>query len=109
MNGHCRLDVPEAGPPCACAEIPARLRVLWGWPLDVDRSPAHALEWLPRIGPARAAAIVAARPLGELAALERIPGIGPATRRALARHLYAGTDPVCEGPERGSADAATAG
>jgi hypothetical protein len=58
-------------------------RLLFGLPLDPNRADRASLEALPGIGPARAAAIEAARcrrPFLELADLERVPGIGPLTR-----------------------------
>ncbi len=58
------------------------VRLLFGLTLDLNRADAQALEVLPRIGPRRAAAIVAARttaPFDSLSDLERIAGIGPAT------------------------------
>jgi competence protein ComEA len=63
---------------------PARL--LFGFPLDLNREDARALEVLPGIGAVRAAAIVRERerrPFRDLRDLERVRGIGPATRRAL--------------------------
>jgi competence protein ComEA len=63
---------------------PARL--LFGLALDPNRADAASLEVLPGIGPARAAAIVAARCERRFASpreLERVPGIGPRTRERL--------------------------
>lgn len=58
---------------------------------DPNTAPRLVLLALPRIGPARAGAILAARkqaPYRSLADLDaRVPGIGPATAAALAPHL----------------------
>ncbi|MFI5319307.1 MAG: ComEA family DNA-binding protein [Myxococcota bacterium] len=62
-------------------------RLLYGAPLDANREPAEALALLPRIGPARATAIVAERPLCSLADVDRVPGIGPITVQGLAQSL----------------------
>jgi competence protein ComEA len=92
---------PEPPPPCAgpaaldapaphtlhvvCAGgAPLRgpARLLFGLRLDPNRADAAALEALPGIGPARAAAIVAERdrrPFASLDALTRVHGIGPRT------------------------------
>ena len=67
---------------------PARL--LFGLRLDPNRADARALEVLPGIGPARAAAIVAEReraPFRELAQLRRVKGIGPVTLRRISPFL----------------------
>lgn len=57
-------------------------------PIDVDRVDAAALEALPGIGPALAARIVDDRarrgPFGSSDGLERVRGIGPALARRLA-------------------------
>lgn len=60
---------------------PARL--LFGLPLDLNRARPEALELLPRIGPRRAEAIVAARPYARVEELTRIAGIGPVTLAGL--------------------------
>jgi competence protein ComEA len=70
-----------SGPPL---RGPARL--LFGLPLDPNRADARALQALPGIGPARAAAIVAERgrrPFRDVADLRRVPGIGPVTLRRI--------------------------
>jgi competence protein ComEA len=62
------------------------LRVL-GLPVDPNRADTLTLETLPGVGPARAAAIVAARearPFAASADLGRVPGIGPKTLARLA-------------------------
>ena len=63
---------------------PARL--LFGLHLDLNRASEHALEALPAIGPARAAAIVrarASRRFESLDDLQRVAGIGPKTSEGL--------------------------
>lgn len=70
---------------------PARL--LYGLRLDLNRADPRALEALPGVGPARAAAIArerARRPFTGAADLARVAGIGPATVRALRPHVQAG-------------------
>jgi competence protein ComEA len=64
-------------------------RLLFGLPLDLNRADPRDLEVLPGIGPARARAIVAARPFCRAADLARVPGIGPATLRRLAGRVSA--------------------
>jgi competence protein ComEA len=62
-------------------------RRLFGLPLDPNRASPASLETLPGIGPARAAAIAAARserPFCRLDDLDRIPGIGPRTLEKLS-------------------------
>jgi hypothetical protein len=62
-------------------------RLLYGERLDPNREPAEVLALLPGLGPVRAAALVAARPLCSLADVDRVPGVGPATLRQLATRL----------------------
>jgi hypothetical protein len=72
------------------AQIRGPARLLFGMPLDVNRATQEALEALPAIGPARAAAIVRARAdrrFESLADLERVPGIGRKTSEGL--HAWA--------------------
>ena len=72
------------GPGAALAGAP---RLLFGLPLDLNRADAVALEALPGIGPGRAAAIVRARrvaPFCRVGELDRVPGLGTATRARLA-------------------------
>jgi competence protein ComEA len=75
------LASPEPGEPRAVPELL----------LDPNTAPAEVLMALPRVGPVRAQAIVAARqsaPLGSLEDLERrVRGIGPATAAALQPYL----------------------
>jgi competence protein ComEA len=57
--------------------------------VDVDRADAAELDRLPRVGPQLAQRIVEEReangPFGSLDGLARVPGVGPAMRRALER------------------------
>lgn len=63
-------------------------------PVDIDFASAAQIEALPRVGPALAARIVGNRDslgaFGSLEALGRVPGIGPATLRALAPQVTFG-------------------
>jgi DNA uptake protein ComE-like DNA-binding protein len=68
-------------------------RLLYGERLDPNREPAEVLALLPGLGPARAAALVSARPLCSLADVDRVPGIGPATLRQLAPRLALAPSP----------------
>lgn len=52
--------------------------------LNLNSATQEQLEALPRIGPALAERIMAARPLGSLADLDAVSGIGPATLEELA-------------------------
>jgi hypothetical protein len=73
---------------------PARL--LFGARLDANRADGLALEALPGIGPARAAAILrsrADRPFARVADLERVHGIGPRTLARIAPWLEVGAGP----------------
>ena len=47
--------------------------------VNLNRATAATIETLPGIGPKTAAAIIAARPLKDLKALDDVPGIGPKT------------------------------
>jgi competence protein ComEA len=82
---------------------PARL--LFGQGLDPNRADVAALEALPRVGPARAAAIAAERcrrPFASPAELVRVAGIGPATAAQLSPWL------AVEEPPRADCAAASA-
>ena len=78
----------------SCAKEPGKLppvrgpaRRLFGLPLDPNTASPATLEILPGIGPARAAAIAAARssrPFCELDDHDRVPGIGPRTLEKLS-------------------------
>ena len=87
-GGHTRRVLCGDRPGGAAVRGPAR--VLFGLGLDPNRADAAALEALPGVGPARAAAIVADRARGDyrsLADLGRVPGIGPVTLRRAAPWL----------------------
>lgn len=83
-----RLRRTEDGA-CSLDEHPldATVRLALGVPLDVNREPASGLEALPGVGPALARKIVQGRPYASLADLERVRGIGPKKRGALAPFL----------------------
>jgi hypothetical protein len=75
----------ENGHTKASLRGPARL--LFGLTLDLNVADVAALEVLPRIGPRRAAAIVATREEERFASMDdlaRVPGIGPRTLEGLA-------------------------
>jgi competence protein ComEA len=79
-------------------ELDGALPLLFGGRIDLARADAAALEVLPRVGPALAAAIVAERervPFCRLDDLERVRGIGPRTRVGLESWLEPGRDPRC--------------
>ncbi|MCP4003181.1 MAG: competence protein ComE [bacterium] len=84
----------------------ARLRLVLGFPLALNTGSARDLQLLPGIGPARSSAIVeerlAAGDYRDLADLaDRVHGIGSATLRALAPHVFVGArDPACAPPLR---------
>jgi predicted flap endonuclease-1-like 5' DNA nuclease len=60
-------------------------------PIDLDRADSAALDLLPGIGPALAARIVADRaangPFGSLEQLQRVKGVGPALAARVAPHV----------------------
>ena len=73
-------------------------RLLFGLPIDLNRAAPDALEVLPGIGPARAAAIArerAVRPFCAVDELERVPGIGATTRARLAAWVEVGPAAGC--------------
>lgn len=86
-----RLGFPPPSPTIATEAPgvrPATRRVTGGTLIDLDVASAREMESLPRIGPSFAARIVANRdslgPFGSLDGLERVRGIGKATRALLA-------------------------
>jgi len=92
----CVLAVESGAAPCACAELPARWRLLQGLPIPLNRSDARELAAIPGIGPARARAIAAQGPYEAVADLVRVPGIGPKLAERVAAHAFArGPDPAC--------------
>jgi hypothetical protein len=94
---------PEA--PSEPERAPAGAAVLlFGGRLDPNRAEPVALEALPGIGPARAAAIVAAReeaPFCAVAELRRVRGIGPVTLARVAPMLQVDPPPGCGPGGRG--------
>jgi hypothetical protein len=107
-GAHSGAATCAGGPPL---RGPARL--LFGQALEANRDDAAALEVLPGLGPARAAAIVAARcerRFTSHADLARVPGIGARTRERLARTLAVdpSAEPPC-GPGAGAAGPPRAG
>jgi competence protein ComEA len=105
--GHTRRVICDPDRPGRALRGPAR--VLFGLGIDPNTADAAALEALPGVGPARAAAIVAARgdgPYRTLADLGRVRGIGPVTLRRAAPWLaFAGAEP--SGGGAGSLEADT--
>jgi hypothetical protein len=97
----CAEPRAEAGARVRCAGAPGAApvgapRLLFGLRLDPNTAAPAALEVLPGIGPARAAAIAAERcraPFRSLAELERVPGIGARTRERLAPFLQVAAAP----------------
>jgi competence protein ComEA len=65
--------------------------------VDLDRASERDIEALPWVGPALARRIVANRDsfgaFGSLDALERVKGLGPATRKRLANRVTFSADP----------------
>ncbi len=87
-DGHTRRVACDAAP--GGTELRGPARVLFGLGIDPNTADAAALEALPGVGPARAEAIVADRAHGEyrsLADLGRVRGIGPVTLRRAAPWL----------------------
>ncbi len=90
--GHTLSVACDGGPP-----LRGPARRLFGLPLDPNREAAAALETLPGIGPARAAAIVderLRRPFTSVAELSRVRGIGARTLARIAPWLRVGGDPL---------------
>jgi competence ComEA-like helix-hairpin-helix protein len=72
------------------AEIRGPARLLYGLKLDLNRVNAAALEALPGVGPARAEAILRSRemqPFQTVEQLRNISGIGPVTLKQLRPYL----------------------
>jgi competence protein ComEA len=82
------LDPGSAPEPAASDPPPhGAMRLLYGERLDANREPPDVLALLPGIGPARARALIEARPLCSLADVDRVAGIGPVTLRTLSDRL----------------------
>ncbi|MBO6937139.1 MAG: helix-hairpin-helix domain-containing protein [Deltaproteobacteria bacterium] len=60
-------------------ESPGAIALREGRPIDVNHASQADLELLPRVGPAIAGRIVAARPFTSIEDLQRVRGIGPRT------------------------------
>lgn len=77
---------------------PMRERLVFGLPIELNQASQEALEAIPGLGPARAAAIIADReangPFRRVADLERVRGIGPATREKLEAFLSVDADAI---------------
>jgi len=89
--GHSVELTCTGGEPAPPVRGPARRLV--GLPIDPNRADAATLESLPGVGPARAAAILAARaqrPFRRVEDLEHVPGIGPRTLAGLAPWIAVG-------------------
>lgn len=94
---HPQVRPGEGLVPVACdaarpgeAPLPGAAVLLFGGRLDPNHATPHALEALPGVGAARAAAIVRearVRPFCAPADLERVPGIGPVTRLRFAHWI----------------------
>jgi competence protein ComEA len=84
-----RIDVGPRSPRVAQDGVPTGRSTVVGAaePIDLDRATAAEIEALPRVGPALARRIVANRdsmgPFGNIDALRRIRGLGPATLKLL--------------------------
>lgn len=76
------VAVPRFGEEPPAVSAPAGTDAAAAGPLDLNRADVAALETLPGVGPATAAAIVAHReehgPFASVTALDEVPGIGPA-------------------------------
>jgi DNA uptake protein ComE-like DNA-binding protein len=87
-----RRERPPARPsPGALTRAPRPSPAAPAAPIDVDVADSAALDRLPGIGPALAARIVADRAargaFGSVAGLERVRGIGPALGKRVAPHV----------------------
>jgi competence protein ComEA len=86
--GHSVALTCADGAPDRPVRGPARRLV--GLPIDPNQADAATLETLPGIGPARALAIVEARPFRRIEDLDRVPGIGPRTLAGMAAAIAIG-------------------
>ena len=71
-----------AGPPTYATT--ASVRPLISGRVNLNTATEEQLEALPKVGPALAARLIAARPYRSLADLDRVRGVGPSTLRLLA-------------------------
>lgn len=79
-NERGRAAAPTKAPVVvAPPESPGAIALREGRRLDINHASAADLELLPRVGPAIAARIVAARPFRSAEDLQRVRGIGPRT------------------------------
>ncbi len=89
-----RLGFPPPSPTIITGGVQEARRTAGGILIDLEVATATEIERLPRIGPALAARIVANRdsvgPFGSLEGLDRVKGIGKATRKLLAPHVTFG-------------------
>jgi hypothetical protein len=101
-GGHTRRVTCDGVP--GGAELRGPARVLFGLGIDPNVADAAALEALPGVGPARAEAIVAGRADGAyrtVADLGRVRGIGPVTLRRAGPWLSFGeVEPAGNRPDR---------
>lgn len=101
--GECRLAAVGSAAACPCRDLPAKIRLLQGLPLPLNRLSEEDLRAVSGIGPVRARAIVAERGRGgafeSTAALARVRGVGSITARRLGAFLFVGeADPACDSP-----------
>jgi competence ComEA-like helix-hairpin-helix protein len=98
--GGCELRVAGTGAACPCAEWPARLSLLLGRPLSLNRATAADLLELPGVGPVLAGAIERERrehgPFGRVEDLVRVQGVG-AGRLAQLQPWLTTVEPPCVG------------
>ncbi|MFC5850153.1 ComEA family DNA-binding protein [Deinococcus petrolearius] len=78
------VSAPDAGAEPPTYATTAGVRPLISGRVNLNTATEEQLEALPRIGPALAARLVAARPYRSLADLDRVRGVGPSTLRVLA-------------------------
>ncbi len=102
-SGARAFEVGCASAPPQNPAVHGAARLLFGLPLDLNVADARALESLPRIGPARAAAIVRSRcvrAFPDLDSISRVSGIGPRTVEGLRGWAVADAQPDCiRGPD----------
>ena len=84
------LPPPPKGP--VLVESPGAAALREGRRLDLNEASAEDLELLPRVGPAIAGRIVAARPFASVDELTRVRGIGERTLERLRPLVRVGPD-----------------